>query len=299
MTLFFGSLFSVLPRTVVAQLPTDLEGVNVAVYGIEEYQSSIVNDNPSFNAMWNMYTWMNATVELVEGADIIAGALANYDLLAFPAWGPNHYIWDLTQAGIHQIRQYLAAGGSLFSVCRGTEFVIQNLALIDAELDYITAWMPQCMDTHTGPQFLMEMTVNRASTGPDLSDEPESYRLFCSGSAAFVGAGVADAIPILSYPDNGGSGMIVFHFGAGTVCLCTPHPEFEEGSDRDGAVFRDRLNDTDSEWDLVRKVSSWLVEASPDVPPVMVHLPIIVAGIIGFVVVIGSLFVFIRVKRGN
>jgi hypothetical protein len=46
-------------------------------------------------------------------------------------------------------------------------------------------------------------------------------------------------------------------------------------------------------------VSSWLVEASPDVPPVMVHLPIILAGVIGFIVVIGSLFVFIRVKRGN
>lgn len=288
-----------LPRTVVAQAPIDLEGVNVAIYGIEEYQSSIVYNNPSFNAMWNMYTWMNATVELVEGADIIAGALTNYDLLVFPAWGPNHYIWDVTQAGINQIRQYLATGGSLFSVCRGTEFVIQNLALIDAELQYITAYMPQCMDTHTGPQYLMEMTVNRASTGPDLSDEPESYRLYCSGSAAFVGAGVADAIPILSYPDDGGSGMIAFYFGAGTVCLCTPHPEFEEGSDRDGAVFRERLNDTDSEWDLVRKVSSWLVEASPDVPPVMVHLPIILTGIIGFIVIIGSLFLFIKVKREN
>ncbi|MFX0202904.1 MAG: hypothetical protein ACFFCW_42920, partial [Candidatus Hodarchaeota archaeon] len=209
LTLFFGSIVSVLPRTVLAQPPIDLEGVDVAIYGIEEYQSSIVFANPSFNAMWNLYTWMNASVALVEGADIIAGELTNYDLLVFPAWGPNHYIWDLTPAGINQIRQYIAAGGSLFSVCRGTEFVIQNLALIDAELQYITAYMPQCMDTHTGPQFLMEMAVNRASTGPDLSDEPESYRLYCSGSATFVGAGVADAIPILSYPDNGGSGMIV------------------------------------------------------------------------------------------
>jgi hypothetical protein len=155
------------------------------------------------------------------------------------------------------------------------------------------------MDTHTGPQYLLEMTVNRASTGPDLSDEPESYRLFCSGSAAFVGAGVADAIPILSYPDTGGSGMIVFRYGAGTVWLCTPHPEFEEGSDRDGAVFRDRLNDTDSEWDLVRKVSSWLVEASPDVPAGLVYLPIIFAGVLGIVVVIGCLFLFIRLKREN
>jgi glutamine amidotransferase-like uncharacterized protein len=294
-----GSLVSVLPRTVVAQPPTDLEGVNVAVYGIEEYQSSIVNDNPSFNAMWHMFTWMNASVELVEGSDIMAGALANFDLLVFPAWGPNHYIWDVTQVGINQIRQFLAAGGSLFSVCRGTEFVIQNLALIDAELQYITAYMPQCMDTHTGPQYLLEMTVNRASTGPDLSDEPESYRLFCSGSAAFVGAGVAEAIPILSYPDTGGSGMIVFRYGAGTVCLCTPHPEFEEGSDRDGAVFRDRLNDTDSEWDLVRKVSSWLVEASPDVPTGMVYLPLVIVGVIGIVVVIASFLYVLKVKREN
>jgi glutamine amidotransferase-like uncharacterized protein len=297
--LFFGSFVSVLPRTVVAQPTIDLEGVKVAVYGIEEYQSSIVNDNPSFNAMWNMFLWMNATVELVEGINIIAGELSGFDLLVFPAWGPNHYIWDLGQPGMNQIRQFIAAGGSLFSVCRGTEFVIQNLALIDAELHYITAYMPQCMDTHTGPQYLLEMNVNRGSTGPDLLEEPTSYRLFCSGSAWFVGDGVADTIPILTYPENDEAGMIVFRFGAGTVCLCTPHPEFEEGSDRDNAVFRDRLNDTDSEWDLVRKVSYWLVEASPDVPAGMTYLPLVLVGVIGIVVAIGGLIYILKVKREN
>ena len=61
--------------------------------------------------------------------------------------------------------------------------------------------------------------------------------------------------------------MIAFEYGAGTVFLSSPHPEYEENSDRDDTTFGDDLDDPDSEWDLLFRVSKWLIEASSDEPP--------------------------------
>ena len=60
--------------------------------------------------------------------------------------------------------------------------------------------------------------------------------------------------------------MIAAKYGSGTVFLCGPHPEYEENSDRDGISEFDHLDDPDSEWPLLLKVSLWLIEASPDSP---------------------------------
>jgi Trk-type K+ transport system membrane component len=82
------------------------------------------------------------------------------------------------------------------------------------------------------------------------------------GSAHFYGPGLADAIPIMTYHENGEAGMLVCTYGSGTVFLSSPHPEYEEGDERDGTSFEDELNDPDSEWGLLLKVSIWLVETA-------------------------------------
>ena len=69
-------------------------------------------------------------------------------------------------------------------------------------------------------------------------------------------------IPICTYTDTGFAGMIAFEYGNGTVFLSSPHPEYEEGSMRDGTDFWDSIPDPDSEWDLMLKVCQWLLEES-------------------------------------
>ncbi|MHA1962930.1 MAG: hypothetical protein ACW99U_22300 [Candidatus Thorarchaeota archaeon] len=61
--------------------------------------------------------------------------------------------------------------------------------------------------------------------------------------------------------------MIAFQYGRGTVFLSSPHPEYEEGSDRDGTDAFDFFEDPDSEWGLLLKVSQWLIEASNETLP--------------------------------
>ncbi|MFW9831167.1 MAG: BPL-N domain-containing protein [Candidatus Thorarchaeota archaeon] len=281
--------------SVVMQSETDLEGVRVAIYRIDRL------DNFSFTACLNLFHWMNATVELLDGTAIQQGGLFGFDLLVFPSYGPSSYERELTALGKGRIRQFIASGGSFFSVCRGTEFAVRSLQLVTAELKLIGAYGVQCMDSHPGPLYLAEMTVNHSSPGPDLSDEPDSYSLFCSGAAYFDVADTSGVNPILSYANTGYPGMITFHYGHGTVFLSSPHPEYEEGSDRDGMTQTDlihippykKLNDSDSEWDLLCKISRWLVNTSPDIPEPQIST-LIMIGVLSLVVIIGGVIVIRR-----
>lgn len=255
-------------RNTSGQTPDDLTNARVAIYHCQRY------DNFSFVACIHLFEWMNASVELVTGTDIQRGLLHSFDLLVLPAFGPSSYERELTPVGKERIRQFIAMGGSLFSICRGTEFAVLQLGLIDATLHYYGPAGVQCHDTHNGELAVTEMQVNRASTGPDLSEEPASYMVFTTGASYIEINSELEIIPILSYSDTGLHGAIAFRYGQGTIFLSSPHPEFEEGNDRDGLSSAhishwptyQNLLDPDSEWDLLYKVTCWLVETSPGVP---------------------------------
>jgi len=271
-----------------AQTTTDLSDARVAIYHCQRY------DNYSFTACIYLFEWMNTTVELITGLEIQQGALRTFDLLVLPAFGPSSYERELTPVGKERIRQFLATGGSLFTVCRGTEFAVICLGLIDATLHYIGPAGVQCHDTHNGELALGEMSVNHASTGPDLSQEPDSYMVFCTGASYFEVHDNTEVIPILSYAESELPGVIVFQYGLGTVMLSSPHPEFEEGNTRDGLDQTSYthwptyqfLQDPDSEWDLLFKVSSWLISTSPEIPE---HI------ILGALALVGGIFTAIVV----
>ncbi|MFW9844989.1 MAG: hypothetical protein ACFFEV_10470, partial [Candidatus Thorarchaeota archaeon] len=110
------------------------------------------------------------------------------------------------------------------------------------------------------------MNINQSSTGPDLSDYSPSITTMYYASQYFVPTyGTEDDIHIVaSYNHNNQAGMVAFEYGAGTVFLSSPHPEYEEDSTRDDTTFGDDLEDPDTEWDLLLRVSKWLVDASPN-----------------------------------
>ena len=114
--------------------------------------------------------------------------------------------------------------------------------------------------------YLINMTVNRDCEGPDLSDLPRSYMTMYWGSRSFIPLEGSEVYPIATYGVDGDAGMIAFRYGHGTVFISSPHPEYEEGSDRDGTVFSDSLEDPDSEYELLRRVMVWLIEESDYTP---------------------------------
>ncbi len=239
-TVFAASAFIVLGT------PTGMEDVRVAIYDGGGILPS------SKDALDNMFAWMRTNVGHVNETSIREGALADYDILVIPGGGGFEAF--LQNEGMDAICQFVEDGGSYFGICGGATFATDvGLRLYNGTYHSCVAGIGQ---------FLMEMNVNRSSTSPDLSGEPESYSIFYWNSGYFSSESMSGTIPIVTYPDNDLPCMIAFKYGAGTVFLSSPHPEYEEGNTRDGVTYFDTLGDPDSEWGLILKVCQWLIQES-------------------------------------
>lgn len=233
-----------------ASSDTDLEGVRIAIWDSDgALENSVV-------ALDYMFNWMNATVIFTNSSHIFDGGLDNVDILCFPGGDTGRYTGVLGRSGMDIIRDFVSTGGSYWGICGGSLFGTRlRLELFNG--------------SYIGPvagsnYYMMNMSVNRDSTGPDLSEEPETYSLLYWSSCYFRADDMTGIIPIVTYPSNGEAAMIAFHYDYGTVFLSSPHPEYEENDDRDGTSDFDNLDDPDSEWGLLLKVTRWLVDASPE-----------------------------------
>ncbi|MFX1270130.1 MAG: BPL-N domain-containing protein [Promethearchaeota archaeon] len=284
---------------------TDLTGINVAVY----------NDTSSLDssaiALKAMFDWMSASTAYVDGDELSdTSVLDNYDMLVYPGGSTTGYYYELGEEGRQKVKEFVASGGSYFGICGGSVFGTNSgRGLFNGIHGSSVAG--------TGT-YLMDLNVNRSSTGPDLSDEPETYSTLYWGSTYFSGPGMADAIPIMTYPGGGQAAMLVCRYQLGTVFISSPHPEYEEGDSRDGTDAFDDLNDPDSEWGLMLKISIWLVEiagtelpnsttttttttpdspsASTSPPPLdfLLDSPLVIAALVGGLGIVALVVVLLR-----
>ena len=238
------------PNPAVAESASDnLIGVKVAVYnGTGEMNSSRI-------ALMRMFEWMDATVVEVNASQILGDFLDECDILVFPGGSESSYMIDLQYlTGIEKIQDFVENGGSYFGICGGSTFGARTLDLFDGNMYSVN---------EPGDTIHMStMNVNQSSTGPDLSDYSANFTTMYYASQFFVPRVRNDVHVVARYDSNNQPGMIAFEYGNGTVFLSSPHPEYEEDSDRDDTTFGDDLDDPDSEWDLLLRVSKWLVEAS-------------------------------------
>ena len=244
---FLSSFLQITQISIAAQTGTDLAEIRVGIYNGEPVQSG------SATALTHMFEWMESTVVLIDAEAIRNGTLDSIDLVVFGGGSPNNFALDIGIVGIEQLKQFVAGGGSYFGICGGGMFASDYLELC------VGSWSAH-IPGMAGGAYLAELSVNRASTGPDLSNEPESYYVYFSDSIFFAPANPASIIRIMSYPANDEAAMFVSRYGSGTLFASGPHAEYEEGSNRDGLTTYDFLNDPDSEWDILEKVTQWLID---------------------------------------
>jgi glutamine amidotransferase-like uncharacterized protein len=237
------------PVPSVAQVEhSDLTGVKVAVYNGAGVMSS------SRIALTMMFEWMNASVADVTAAQIIDDTLHDYDILVIPGGSETTCSSELDSEGRKKVRDFIAQGGSYFGICGGATFGATYLHLTNCIMSPVNE-----------PGSIIHVTtmnLNQSSTGPDLSDLPANFSTMYYGSQYFTPQYGASVHKIATYEYNDKAGMIACKYGNGTVFLSSPHPEYEENGDRDDTSFYDYLDDPDSEWDLLFRVSKWLIEAS-------------------------------------
>lgn len=227
----------------------DLTGVNVAVYNGAGVMGS------SRIALTRMFEWMNASVEVINASQILDGALDDYDILVIPGGSESICCSELQYLeGVRKIQDFVGKGGSYFGICGGATYGANYVDLFNGSMRPLSE-----------PGQLIHLTtmhVNQSSTGPDLSDCPANFSTMYYGSQYFVPDVGTDVHVIATYAYNDAAGMIALKYGNGTVFLSSPHPEYEENSNRDDTPFGDDLDDPDSEWGILFRVAKWLIDAS-------------------------------------
>ena len=266
----------------------DLTGVNVAIYnGTGVMISSRV-------ALTRMFEWMGASVVNATASQICDDILCDYDILVVPGGSEGTANLDLDSEGKEKIQDFVYNGGSYFGICGGATFGATYLRLINCFMSPVNE-----------PGDLIHMTtmnINQSSTGPDLSDLPENLTTMYYASQYFTPQYGTTFHTIAMYDYNDRAGMIASKYGNGTVFLSSPHPEYEEDDDRDDTTFGDIHDDPDSEWELLFRVSKWLIEASivecpTSTPtPTPLNIPLIAVAGTGCVTIVIVVAIFLRKK---
>lgn len=248
LSILYLILLSPIPS--VAQVECDdLTGVQVAIYN----GAGVMNS--SRIALIRMFEWMNASVVSVTASQILDNILDDCDMLVIPGGSETTCLIELQYIeGVQKIKDFVANGGSYFGICGGATYGATSVGFLNGSMRPVSE-----------PGSLIHITtmyVNHSSTGPELSDCPASFATMYYASQYFDPREGTDVHIVATYEYNGEAGMIAFEYGDGTVFLSSPHPEYEENDNRDDTTFGDDLDDPDSEWDLLFRVSKWLIEAS-------------------------------------
>lgn len=229
--------------------PSPLDGVRVSIYMDRGITAA------SRIALEHMFLWMGADVSIVEAEDLSEGILNTTDILVMPGgcWCEER-IAILGEEMKSIIRSYIADGGSYFGIDGGASYATNyRLNIFHGRL---------IADTLGATNFMTELEINCELTSPDLTQEPESYTVFYESSGHFEIDDMTGIYTIATYANTSLPCMIAFKYGTGTVFMSSPHPEYEEDSNRDGTDAYDLREDTDSEWDFMLKICKWLLDES-------------------------------------
>ena len=229
--------------------PSPLDGVKVSIYTDRGVSAA------SRKAVEHMFLWMGADVSIIESEDISEGILNTTDILVMPGgcWCEQR-IGILTEEMKSIIRNYIVNGGAYFGIDGGASYATSyRLNIFHGRL---------VADALGATDFVTELEINCNLTSPDLSQEPDSYMVFYEASGYFEAEDMTGIYTIATYANTSLPCMIAFKYGNGTVFMSSPHPEYEEDSNRDGTDMYDLQVDPDSEWDLMLKICQWLLDES-------------------------------------
>lgn len=255
-----------IPQT-KAQRSSDLTDVRVAVYDGGSGVTSEPRES-SMAALYWMFRWMNATVEIVNSTGIKQGILDNIQIIAVPGGYAYDYYLDLGYSGASAIRDFVAGGGGYWGSCAGAYYACQEFEWSEyGETGTYYYGLKLFPGRGVGPiigiadwpdMIMTNIRMNTSNDLIDLSQEPTSHSIMYYGGPYFETEGVNGITTLATYSFNGMPAMIAFEHVQGRVFLTGPHPEWEEDNFRDGCVWDNYLEEDGSEWNLCKEIMLWL-----------------------------------------
>jgi glutamine amidotransferase-like uncharacterized protein len=228
----------------------------------------------SVTAATNMFEWMGYTVELVDAGYINDVGLDNFKILCVPGGNMYEYSQDISLNGKEHIKDFVKNGGGYIGICGGAYFASEKVIWEGEEVP--ATFLGLFDGTAQGaideiapyPGYAMcqvNIVEHNHPITRGLSDT--AWILYYWGPVLLPNEGAE--VDILGEYDAAEEpaeepvdepAMVAFEYGSGRVFLIGTHPEIEEDSDRDGVDEMEELNDSDSEWDMMKNATRWCLQ---------------------------------------
>lgn len=283
-----------------AETSSDLTDIRVAVYDGGESISDEPRESSAAALYW-MFRWMNATVEIVNASAIRGGVLDRYHIIAVPGGYAYNYYLDLGYRGGNIIAEFVGEGGAYWGSCAGAFYACQQFEWSEYGR---TGTYYYGIDLFPGrgvgpiagiadwPNYAMtDVRMNTTNGLISLSQEPASHSIMYYGGPYFEMEGVEGVTTIATYAFNDMPAMIAFEYGDGRVFLTGLHPEWEEDSFRDGCIWDNGLEDDGSEWNLCKEVSLWLISSDEPIRSVPTTAFLLFVGVSTGIAIVASVLV--------
>jgi glutamine amidotransferase-like uncharacterized protein len=254
-----------------AQDRNDLDGVSIAVYNGNLGVSSNPRESSAAALFW-MFRWMNASVEMVNSSAIKQGILNDFQIIAVPGGYAYNYYLDLGPSGAKAIRDFVAEGGSYWGSCAGAFYALDEFEWSEygetGTYYYGLGLFPgrgvgPIVGIADWPNYTMtDVNMNKTNELIDFSQEPSNHSIMYYGGPYFETEGIEGITTLATYSYNDMPAMIAFEYVNGRVFLTGPHPEWEEDSFRDGCIWDNVLEEDGSEWELCKKIVLWLASGN-------------------------------------
>ncbi len=120
------------------------------------------------------------SVSIITSADIISGALKNYQVLILPGGGGSRQMSDLGYAGCNEVKSFIKNGGGIVGICAGAYMLSSTPDYLDLELVPIMA--TDIENDHRGRGIMKyKVTKNDLKFFPELKDCKENYLYYYEG----------------------------------------------------------------------------------------------------------------------
>jgi glutamine amidotransferase-like uncharacterized protein len=237
---------------------TDGQPVRVALYSGEGAFFR------SIEAATHLFKWMGAEPKRITAREIIAGNLAQFDILYMTGGWAVPYIRDLSGPGCIKIRAFLQTGGAYIGTCAGAFFAADQIYWEGKRYDYPLRIFPghaigPIVEIAPWPQYKL-CRIDLAAPGhPITRGEPTALTSLYYGGPWFDPSPKQPVDVIARYAINNQPAIVAYPYGLGRVFLTGVHTEFEEGDDRDGVLWDNDMKDPESEWPLMLDAVKWIL----------------------------------------
>jgi len=220
----------------------------------------------SITASEKMFQWMGLSVTRINADDIKHAGLDSFLILCIPGGDLYQYAQDLSSQGKEEIISFIQNGGGYIGICGGAYYAGKNvywrgtkLLMNSLGIFYGTTKGP-VDEIFPYPEYgICEIDIADTSHPITQSEANTSFMLYYWGPTFYPETQTEYKI-LGTYSRTHQPAMLAFEYGLGRVFLIGTHPEIEEDSDRDGVSWGDALDDSGSDWNLMKQAVNWCLE---------------------------------------